>query len=250
MNIGIIIAVILGLLVLSVVITGIIQKREQIAAQKRQQAAHYYYRAQNAQDMIELMRAIPISADIIQFLMSLALQSLKTARSIWPKQLNISQEIAKAELRLQDYKPKEKSRIPLPEDEQNLTITTARLKKFMHYLSALKNATVLPEKHFNQWNTKLYQDLARIDIEGLLKLATRATENTKPGTAKNFLALAKSKIELYNVDPNYKNEQLQVLLSIEQQLRADNEQQTHKLEQESGVQLGHSEDIFTKKKKW
>ncbi len=250
MNIGIIIAVILGLLVLSVVITGIIQKREQIAAQKRQRAAQYYYRAQNAQDMIELMRAIPVPSEIIQFLMSLSVQSLKTARSIWPEQLNISREIEKAELRLQGYKPRANSRIPLPKDEQSLTLTTAHLKKFMHYLSALKNASVLPENHFNQWNKKLYEDLARIDIEGLLKLATRAVENSKPGTAKSFLALAKSKIDFYSIDPAYKNEQLQLLLNLEQQIQTDKEQQTNKLEQESAVQLDHSDDIFNKKKKW
>ncbi len=259
MNIGIIISIIIALLIISVIITGIIQKREQIAAQKRQQAAQFYYRAQNALDMIELMRAIPISSEIIQFLLSLVVQSLKTTRSIWPKQLNISQEISRAEMHLEGYKAKTSQRIPLPADEQSLSITTARLKKFMQYLKALHHAAVLPENYFEKWHKKLYQDLARIDIEGLLKLATRAAENSKPGTAKNYLTLAKSRFDVYVLDPTYKNEQLQLLNSILQQLKDtanSNQEEDPKSSgyqpgnRHEGVQLGDAEDIFTEKKKW
>ncbi len=250
MNISIIIAVIVSLLVLSVVITGIIQKREQLAAQRKQQAAQYSYRAQQAQEMIELMRSIPVSAQIIQFLLNLSLQSLKMAASIWPGQLNISHEIEKAEMRLQGYKPKADTAIPLPNDEQGLSLTTARLKKLLQYLSSLKENAILPESHFTPWKKKLNRDLARVDIEGLLKLATRAVENQKPGTANNYLNLAKTRFDLYELEPTYKNEQLQLLLSIEQQLQAEKTVQKNQPEPDAVVQPEHSDSIFPDKKKW
>jgi len=259
MNITYIITIIIILLVLSVVVTGIIQKREQLAAEKKQRASQYYYQAKNAQDMIDVMRAIPISSDIIKFLLSYIVHNLKTAQSIWPKLQNINVDIERAEMHFQGYKAKSNKKIPLPSDEQSLTATTLRLNKFINYLKTLYQSGALPENHFNSWYQKLYQEMARLEIEGNLKLATRSIEKEKILTAKTYLNNSRTKIEHYQIDIDYKNEQLNILNSIlieiekpQQEADSENEKEqtgysnTHN----EGIQLGDSEQLFDNKKKW
>lgn len=258
MNIAFIITIIIILLVLSVVVTGIIQKREQIAAEKKQRASQYYYQAKNAQDMIDSMRFIPISSDIIQFLLSYIVQCLKTARTIWPKLQRIDQDIERSQMHLQGYKPKSTKRIPLPTDEQTLTTLTVRLNKFINYLKNLVQTGALPENYYQRWYQKLYKELARIEIEGPLKLASRALEKEKAGTAKSFVHTARTKLEQYQVDSEYRNAQLETINSILNEIEhpqgieetpEDDENHYHDTSKE-GIQLGDSEQIFDEKKKW
>ncbi len=249
MTIAFVIAGIIALLIISVSVSGYLQKQEQIAAQKRQMAAQYYQRAQQAQNICELLRGISINPDIMAFLLNISSENLKHVKQIWPKQINIDIEIEKALIRQKGYKPTPAKPLPFPVNEQGLAAMVNRLRKLNNYLKALQQETLLAEQQYERWNKEIFLATSRLEIEGTLRLAARSVESNHAGSARNFLEYVKNKVDAYPLDPNYKQTQYAAINELAQSL--DEKQKA--LQEENGVpraKLGESDDDFETKKKW
>ncbi|PIP79803.1 MAG: hypothetical protein COW84_08730 [Gammaproteobacteria bacterium CG22_combo_CG10-13_8_21_14_all_40_8] len=252
MNIALAISAIITLLIIAVVASSIIQKRERIAAEKRQLAARYYQRAQNAQTMSELLRSIPLHPDISTYLLKLTTDSLKHVKAIWPKQVNIDDEIERAIARQDGYKPTPPKPIPLPIDEKSLAALVYKIRQLNNYLKSLVDNACLAEYQFEKWNQILFKATSRLEIEGSLRLAARAVESNHAGTARNYFEYVKAKLEAYPLELPYKQAQLAVLQEMSADLDAKQKQIDHEegIHQDEDNIIDDNDGLFQEKKKW
>ncbi len=252
MNINFIIFGVLALLAIVLVVAGIAQRREQIAAEKRQKAAQLVYQARNAQDILHNMRGIPVNPQITSFILKVISKNFQAAAALVPSLPNIQQDIGRAMMHQQGYKAKPATAIELPTDEFSLKVTLGKLKKLQRYLKTLNTSYGLDNEQFQKWAAELESTTHRYEIDSLMKLSMRAVEAVKPGTAKGYFETIKMKLSAEWVDDSYREPQLTKVVEMEEKLTQAVEEklaeETKLKEDENGSSINDSSDLGEKKK--
>ncbi len=219
MDTSIVISAVIGLVVISLVISAVIQQKEQIAAAKKQKAAQYIYRSKNAQELLEKIRGLNINSEIIRFVLNQITNNLKTAASIWPKLANIKNEINRAQLYENGFKTSVQKTNKAPVDETELRVNLAKMNRLIKYLKTLHSSTVLNKQQFESWVPPLIATKYQYEVDGLLKFAIRAVDSAMPGTARNHIENIENKLRSNKFDEAYKNQRLSDLNNLKLQLK-------------------------------
>jgi len=225
MDTSFIIYAVIGVIVVSLVVTAIIQQREQIAAAKKQKATQFIYKSRNAEEILEKVMSENINPEILNFLMGLIVRNYKSAAKTCPGFNNIQQLLSRAIIQLNDFKPSASSNSVSVTDEEQLRSHVAKLNKLYSYLKNQTQSGTLSADRFKIWGQQLKAQSNQFEIDGLIKLCLRAIEAAMPGTAKNHLEAVENKLKTYPLDSAYLAQRSTDLENIKLQLKGPTDEQ-------------------------
>ncbi len=204
MDTSVIIFSVIGILVISMVISAIVQQREQIAAAKKQKATQYLYRGKSAQELLEKIRGEQVNPEIIQFILTQITNNFSAAAKTFPALNSIQQLLSRAEMHQQGYKPSAQESLAPAADESQQKIHLSKINQLYSYLKNQAQQGTLTNQQFKLWGEQLKNESYHYEIDGLVKLAMRSIEAAMPGTAKNQIETIQSKLNSFPLDPAYK----------------------------------------------
>jgi len=223
MDTSFIVYAVIGVIVVSLVVTAIVQQREQIAAAKKQKATQLVYKSRAAEELFEKISSENVNPEIFHFILKSIHNNYKAALKICPTFNNIHQLAHRAEMHLSEFKPSVESNTIAITDENQLQVHVAKLNKLYSYLKNQVQAGSLSSEDFKNWGKQLKTQSQQFEIDGLIKLTLRAIEADMPGTAKNHIENVKSKLKSYPLEQAYLAQRQADLKNIELQLNGPEE---------------------------
>jgi hypothetical protein len=259
MELSQVIIAVIAILILSVLISGYLQRRAQLLAERRQRATVQFIAGKTASDVIDSLRGLVVPQDIMLFLFNFSLSKFQQARQIWRQYPRIDDAIERIAIKRDGYKPGSKDKNPIPKEESHIAAVTNRLKKLLSYLKMLHDAAYIPDEQWNRWQQHLQKEILRIEIDGALRLAETATEQGHTGTAKTHVAFVSERLgRAQMLGDAFVQERQQTLEEIIQKLEALQTDDTRPAKQEERpvirpderIPLGDTDALFGEKKKW
>ncbi|RMH46058.1 MAG: hypothetical protein D6694_03910 [Gammaproteobacteria bacterium] len=251
MNLTVIILSGITILIISLLVSGYLQKRAQILAEKRQKATTHFYQGLNTAKVLDLLRGVVVPSDIMKYLFNLVETHYKKAKEFWPQYPNIDAEIDKIVLRKESYKPSQKPKNPVPSDEQKIVAISNRLRKLDKHLRQLAQSAYLPDEQYRAWHAWLVREVARIEIDGAIKLAERALEKQAVATCKTHLGFLAERVAAYEkLGDDFIAERRKHLDDITHRLEQLIKEIEAKQKEEVSPTNEEDDPLFGTKKKW
>lgn len=253
MSIFIIAGLIGALLVIVLIFNTISQRKDQQAAEKRQEASQYRFRATETQEMLDSLKALNLSSKIRAVLVDRILHNLETVKRIAPDYPNIERSIEFANLEKEELSKQGSSAVithdsalDLPANASELKALTSRIKRMLKMVEALYQRGKLDAAIYNEEHPKMLLLLLRLDVETHLKFGRIAQTEGKNGTARQYYQYAYDLLLQTGITSPYAQEQLPRLQQLidDVSLRIERETPT---EESKGDDLSM---VFGEKKKW
>lgn len=250
----IIIASMIGvLLALVLIFNAISQRKDQLAAEKRQEASQYRFRATETQELLDGLKALNLSSKIRAALVARVLHNLETVKRIAPDYPNIDRSIEFAVLE-QDELNKQgavaaitvDSAIDLPNSSAELKSLLSRIRRMLKMLDTLYQRGKLDAAIYTEESPKIQLLALRLDVETNMKFGRIAQTEGKNGTARQYYQYAYDQLLQSGITSSYSQNQLPTLQQLIDAVSL-------KIEQEKPKDETKADDlgiVFGEKKKW
>ena len=259
MNIVVIGVVIVVALIVGISINTYIQRREQLAAERRHRVAQHRASLRDGQELLELGKELPLDNHVRSVLLDYIQLHLQAMRSIDANADGLAaqeQWLNEQRQQLQSKAVETLVNLQLPSESAELTALRTRLHRLTEFVARLRQ-----DKRLNASQIVLaFKSLARLrlrcDVEGHIKLGQLAVLNHQNNLAKQYYKYASDRLVQENISDSYVQEQLAVLDQLMAELRGETPVDTSSAPveaKESELEKAAKKEMeadFVPKKKW
>lgn len=259
MNIAVIGGLIVVLLIVGISVNGYIQRREQLAAERRHRVAQHRASVRDGQELLELGNDLPLDNHVRTVLLDYIQLHLGAMRSIDANAAGIAEQESwlTSQRQLLQSKTQEAVAVPLqlPSESAELTALRTRLHRLAEFVARMRQ-----DKRLNANQIVLaFKSLARLrlrcDVEGHIKLGQLAVLNHQVNLARQYYKYASDRLVQENISDSYVQEQLATLdqLMAEARGEAPTEAAAPTEQKESELEKAAKKEMdadFQQKKKW
>lgn len=210
MSITAIISIIVAVLIISVIGSIVFTKKEQAAAEKRQQIASARFKADEAQDLHDGLQKAGLDKIAYKFLLERVLANLKLAHQIDSNAPGVARRINEIQEQINGV-DSATYYIEMPSSMIELQGLIGRLNKLLKYVVLLYQRRALPQEMYEKLIPSLQRTLLKFDAEGHMKMGHQAANDMQYGTAKQSYLHAKNKLLEFGEDDAYVQQQLPIV---------------------------------------
>jgi hypothetical protein len=260
MNIVVIGVMIVVALIVGISINGYIQRREQLAAERRHRVAQHRAGMRDGQELMELGNELPLDNSVRSVLLDYIQLHLQSMRSIDSQAEGLAEQeqwLNTQRQLLQSKVTDATAHLTLPSESAELTALRTRLHRLTEFVARLRQDKRLNASHIIVAFKSLARLRLRCDVEGHIKLGQLAVMNHQPNLAKQYYKYASDRLVQENISDSYVQEQLATLDQLMAELRgeappeaataASTEPQESELEKAAKKEMAAD---FVPKKKW
>ncbi|MCG3728025.1 DNA repair protein [Vibrio cincinnatiensis] len=254
MNIGLIIALVAILLVLTLGYNIMLQYKLKVETTKKQESARYLTIIDATEDLIGNAHHLPFSKDLLVCLNNRILDALQNMLDLDPKNKQLAQRVENMQTQIQHLKENhqggESTTFKVPSSDKQAIVMLKLVKRLRDTIRSEHNKGRFDTQAYVTENARLETIQIRINIENVIKRANDAIVRGQPGTA---LQLLRKGIDVLSTkNDNYSNqarEKLQAMYDeVEARRQSKNASEVKQLEEKE--RNSDMEALFGEKKKW
>lgn len=252
MLIGIIIALIIGLVVIAIVANVLQQQREKQEADRRQEMTKHRAIIEETEHVIANDIGIPISPVGFQVLYRRVLATLKTMNQVTPNHKDILARMQDVTNKLEsnDFGNVDAESLKIPDNDKVLVAMIQALKKYRTILRAEHNKGTVAGPAYMEEDKRIERLQLRINISSQVRRGKMAKNNGMTGSARQYFekAMATLDAQVYTDEyiMNSKAEVQGYLEDIARELNADKAAKSAEFAEEQD----NLDVLFAPKKKW
>ena len=252
MLIGIIIALIIGLVVIAIVANVLQQQKEKQEADRRQEMAKHRAIIEETEHVIANDISIPISPIGFQVLYRRVLATLKNMNQVTPNHKDILARIQDVTNKLEsnDFGGGDIENVKIPDNEKILVAMIQALKKYRSILRAEHNKGSVAGPAYMEEDKRIERLQLRINITSQVRRGLMAKKNGMTGSARQYFEKAMATLDAQVfVDEYIMNAKAEVQGYLEDIARELNADQAAK-SKEFAEEQDNLDVLFAPKKKW
>ena len=252
MLIGVIIALIIGLVVIAIVANVLQQQKEKEEADRRQEMTKLRAIIEETEHVLANDIGIPISQIGYQILYRRVLSTLKSMNKVTPNHKDILARIQDVTNRLEnaDFNAIDSETIKIPDNEKVLVAMVQSLKKYRTLIRTEHGKGNIVSHAYMEEDKRIERLQLRINISSQVRRGKMAKNNGMTGSARQYFEKAMATLEAQVSNDEYiinsKTEVQAFLDDIARELHADKVSK----KQESEGEENNLDALFAPKKKW
>lgn len=239
------------ILLIVIIVNAVSQRRDQVAAQKRQEAAKYRFRATETQDLLDGLKNISLSPKIRSVLVQRMIENLETAETIASDYPGIKRSIEFAKNEKQELDKQtsfHEDTLILPNSEGELKSTISKLKRLLKMVNVMYQRGRMNSTDFAIEVPRVELLLLKLEVETYIKFGRVAQAEGRNGSAKQFYQVAYEQLIQKGISTEYAQEKMvaiqQLIDEVSPHIDIPEEKDEDKAKQDD------LDIVFGQKKKW